>query len=98
MTAVWLVIGGVACAWIGAALLLTWLWSRHQRIRKAQLASLLAHIERHPAGRNLLAERPWDLPAPCCGGTIYGDSLPELLVNRAYHESQCPVFNERKAA
>lgn len=97
-------------AWFGAlslttcSLILVWaalvLYLRHRHHKAAAefVAALYEAIDRHPAGSRLdYDSRPWGIPAPCCGGTIYGDSLRELLINREYHESVCPR-SKREAA
>jgi hypothetical protein len=90
------VIGAVATvSCTSSGLLLWWLIRRHNRIRAAQVENLLAHMARHPAGRNIPDGEPFHART-VCGHKIYGDSLGDLLVNEVYHSRVCPhVVGER---
>jgi hypothetical protein len=79
---------------VGALLTLIWSARRHARIRAAQVENLLAHMARHPAGRNIPDGEPFHART-VCGYEISGDSLGDLLVNEVYHSRTCEQMNRR---
>lgn len=95
MTTFLAVIGAVTLVSCTSSGLLLWvLVRRHNRIRARQVQSLLAHMSRHPAGRNL---RPgttsggFPFRAYPCGHKLFAPTLDEIEHVHLLHVTQCPI-------
>lgn len=93
-----LLLAAVFCMGSGSVLTFGVLIARHRRYQERQRAALMAHIERHPAGKALT----FPFRARPCQHLLYASSLDEVPHVELLHVEKCTVVsqlpNRKKAA